>query len=152
MSSDFGAKKSRRSNPVTLIVPVLVVLLILGGGAGIWLMQQKSKAAEAASWHMSGPPCPAASASDYAAAASADLRGVEIDGVKMTRASGAASCGEAPNMKGGAAIPVCKFSDPTTLDVAVGAAHYYFLPRSEPATVSLVDGKPNCVLGAAAGN
>jgi len=148
MSSDFGAKKPRRSSPVAMIVPVLVVVLIIGAGGAMWMVQQKSKAAEAASWHMSGPPCPVASPSEFAAATSgSEAHTVEIDGVKMARTSGEANCGEAPNLSGGAAIPVCKFTDPTTLDVTIGAGHVYYLTRSAPVTVSIAGGKPNCVLG-----
>jgi hypothetical protein len=151
MSSDFGVKKPKRSNPIALIVPLLVVVLLIGAGGAMWMMQQKSKAAEAASWHMAGPPCPTATPSEFAAATSgSESHAVEIDGAKMTRTSGEANCGEAPNVDGGAAIPVCKFTDPTTLDVTVGGDHFYFLPHSDPATVSIVGGKPVCALRAAA--
>jgi hypothetical protein len=151
MSSDFGAKKSRRSNPVAMIVPALIVVLIAGAGGAMWVMQKQSKIAEAKAWHMSGPPCEAASQAAYAQLAVSQPRVVEIDSAQIARSSGDASCGEAPNTSGRGpnTIPVCRFSDPTTLDVGIGASHFYFLPRSEPATVSIVDGRPNCVLGAA---
>ena len=145
-----GDATPRSFKAVALIVPAVVAVLTLGGVVGALMIRQQGRIADARAWLPAGPPCEIASQAAYTALASSQPRAIMLDGVQFVRSSGQATCGEAPNLsgRGPRTIPVCQFSDPTALAVTIGADTRYYLPRSAPATVSVADGQPHCVLAA----
>ena len=148
MSSDFGGPRRRRSSPAVLVVAVLLGVAAAGAGA-YWIIQQRARSDETVAWKLKGPPCEVADKSAYAVMAGSEpLQASEVKGATLSRSTGRVVCGNAPDpvSHGAATIPACQFDVPTALDVQIGARHFYYLPRSEPATVSIRDGQPSCVL------
>jgi hypothetical protein len=159
MTADYGVRSRHRGlSPVQITLGIGVVLLL---GALGWNLARywSGQIAETREWTIPGPPCPALSrqaliAAGLQAAPEGDLRGFgdltsDYDGVRFSRRFGYMSCA-AVRENGGYSLdshPVCQFTRPGVVTVASAKGVFYFNTGSNaPATVSVKDGVPACVL------
>ena len=159
MTADYGVRATRRGvTPLQIVLGIGLLVLALALGVILyryWIGQM----AIARQWSIAGPPCPAVSqsalaASGLRAASDGDLRGFpdmnnDYDNVRFGRRFGYVSCAEVRD-NGGLSIdshPVCQFTRPVVVTVTSPKGVFYFNTGSTaPATVSVQDGRPSCVL------
>jgi len=98
-------------------------------------------------WAIAGPACPvAAGPSVYRMPPKA----FSYQGVQFTRQYGNVSCVVVPDAGpfSKANHPVCQFSGPARVTVAIGERSFAYEPDiGRKATVTIRDGQPTCVLG-----
>lgn len=141
-----------------LSLPAIVVAVgIAIGVAALIYSQMHQRALEIATataaakpWELKGPPCPAPSG--WAADAKhAPAKAFIFNGIKFARRYGHADCNAVagPKGHGPAYVPLCQFSSPAVLAVTTEQGTFHFAPGvGRPATVSVVDGVPKCVIAA----
>jgi hypothetical protein len=145
--SDYGAKK-RNGGTVGLITSVGGVVALGVIAAIVFVVHRQDAASQVAAWTPKGVACQPVSKDAYTAFGSPAASAITYDGVRFAHASGHQKCGAIPgdDGHGGATVPVCQFSDPTTLQITTPKGDFYFLPGSQPATVVVSHDQPTCTL------
>lgn len=159
MTADYGVRSVRRG-PSAIVVILMVGALALCSALGVFLYRYwAGQVAEAREWTIAGPPCPAMTrktlvAAGLQAAPEGDVRGFSditdgYDGVVFARRFGYISCADVRD-NGGLSLdshPVCQFTRPEVLTITTAKGVFYFNTGvSAPATVSVKDGVPSCVM------
>lgn len=151
MSLDYGIRSKGKRLP---LLPVMgVALVVVGGGYGLFthLHHRSQQVARAEAWEVEAPPCPTTTAAAMKEELGRRGKPMEFYGVKFLRKYGYADCGTVADSRhfGFGVHAVCAFSAPAVLQVRTETGDYYFAPGvAQPATVSIIDGKANCVMGA----
>jgi hypothetical protein len=130
------------------------VMLVLAGTPLLSTAAQRLVAiARAQAWTVAGAPCPGLSPAEVPASGYRIAHAIDYGDVRFGRAYGYVSCVEVSGDGGWSmdAAPVCQFNSPSLLQVTTRRGDFYFLTRMRPATVSIVDGRPRCVLNASVG-
>jgi hypothetical protein len=100
-------------------------------------------------WKVVGPPCPNITRQAFESQAIKPTQSFRMESVVFARAYGYSSCGELPAKGGLQTLVVCQFTNPGVLAVTTAAGEFYFTPGlGQPATVSVADGPPSCVMAA----
>jgi hypothetical protein len=159
MTADYGVRSVRRGPSLLLILAVITLAVLLAVLGAIVYRYWSGQVAEAREWSISGPPCPALGRAQFLAAglqpaADGDVRGFpdiseDYDGVRFARRFGYISCADVRE-NGGLSLdshPVCQFTRPEVLTITTARGVFYFNTGiSAPATVSVKDGVPRCVM------
>ncbi len=146
-AKDFGAV--RRFTMIHVIAAVLV--LTLGVGLVTWnaVRGRKVDVATAQAWDIKGPPCAQLTLEQWNAKHLKVRDVTNYDGRMIGRWSGDVSCSDVKD-SGGAGFGtdrICQFTNPTALAVTTPAGAFYFeTGTGQPATLSLHQDKPKCVL------
>jgi len=155
MTADYGVRSTRRGSSIIWIVLAIGVV-----GLGVLVYRfWAGQIAVAREWTIAGPPCPAISrealiAAGLQAAPQGDLRGFpdmnsDYDNVRFGRRFGYVSCAGIHD-NGGLSLdshPVCQFTRPVVVTVTSAKGVFYFnTGGTAPATVTVQDGVPRCVL------
>jgi hypothetical protein len=138
----------RRFSAIQLVSAAAGVVAVVGTIGGVALFQRSTAITKARAWTAVGPPCPSLSQADFLAAGVQMAHTIVYDDVTFARGYGYANCNEIAD-KGGrgvGVVPVCQFNSPTALQVTTRRGTFYFATRSSPATVSIADGVPHCVM------
>ena len=151
MTRDYGVRKPHRALPVDHLMVGLLGLLLLAGIAGWCWEQQLPSIRTAQAWTIKGPPCPIVSGPTRFGYALRDLDTFQFVKTRFSRVYGYVKCMVIFDRGGWTAVPVCQFNSPMLLDVAAPAGHATYFTQMHPATISIVQGRPNCVLGAGPG-
>ncbi len=158
MGRDYGDPARNRAAPiwaVALVIGALVTLTIVGGLLGYdWFTRQSQAVAQSrvltAAYDIRGAPCPALTHADYLAQGLQPRTWFEFEKVKFGRRFGHADCAVVAfrDASGAGGHPVCQFTAPALLVVTTAAGvDSYFAPGvGAPATVSVENGQPRCVL------
>jgi hypothetical protein len=103
--------------------------------------KRRETAAVAAAWTVTGEPCPTTTL------AAAPPRGLVYEAVTFSRDKGAINCNTIQPGGTGTETPVCMFMGPGNLRIATATTTVdYAPPAGVPATVTIRDGKPECVM------
>lgn len=152
---DYGVSPKAgmsRSAKMTFIGGALVALAAAGAVLGHnWWEQRKEAIANADAWTIDGPPCPALTEAQFAAAGLSTRKASEFNGVTFRRVAGHMSCNEVANDggRGMGKYPVCQFTSPSVLSVTVAERTFHFQPGvGQDATVEVKDGQARCVMAA----
>jgi hypothetical protein len=148
---DFGRRRGPR--PIE-IVATFGAIAVLAATLPLALAAQRIAAvAKARAWAVSGPPCPSLSRSAYLASGERIVHLIDYDGVRFGRGYGYVSCVEVAKDGGRGldTVPVCQFNSPTVLQVTTRRGDFYFYTRIRPATVTIADDRPQCVMNASIG-
>jgi hypothetical protein len=131
-----------------LIASIGGVIALGLAAAVVFVVQGKDKAAQIAAWTPVGPACQPVTKQAFTAFGATLSGAIVYNGVRFARASGYQRCGDIPGDDGHGLgkIAVCQFSDPTALQVTTPKGDFYFLPGSQPATVSVTRDQPNCIM------
>lgn len=151
MTSDFGAKSTRKKPPyVWMAVGALLLLgLIAASFVPAYFKQRNAAIAESGRWSISGPPCPALSAAEFAASGRVTPRGFTFGEVRFENQHGHASCTTLvyDGGTGRGTYPACQFMAPAVLKVTTAKGQFHFLPGlGQPATVFVENDQPRCVM------
>ncbi len=159
MAADYGVRSVRRGlTPVQIALGIGVLVLAVALGV-ILYRYWSGQIAETREWTISGPPCPSLShqaliAAGLQAAPEGDVRGFadisdDYDGVRFGRRFGYMSCADVRE-NGGFSLdshPVCQFTRPEVVTITTAKGVFFFNTGvSAPATVSVKDGLPSCVM------
>jgi hypothetical protein len=153
MTYDFGVRKAHRALPVDHLMVGLLGLLLLVGGAGWCWEQQLGAIRTAQAWTIEGPPCPVVRGTAQFGYAPKVMDTFQFVGTRFSRVYGYVKC-LAISDHGGTGwgqVPVCRFNSPMLLDVTAPGGHATYFTQMSPATVTIVQGRPSCVLGAGPG-
>jgi len=137
---------------VLAVILAASVAALFAANAAADRRQRNADIAEAKGWTIVGPPCPGLSRRAYLANLhAADLRvarAFNFDGVRFARAYGDVSCEEIHDDggQGPGVHPVCQFTSPAALEVTTPRGEFYFFPQAEPATITVFQSRPECVL------
>ncbi|HEX3919852.1 MAG TPA: hypothetical protein VHW60_21135 [Caulobacteraceae bacterium] len=154
---DFGSVR-RSPRDLRFIRRVVIISVIVIGGlaaadlAVLWTHARTLAKADAASWVVTGPPCPAIDAAWWGKLAITTPQTVSFQGIASERAHGDTDCYTEDHDQGKAVTPypVCAFSAPFAVHVRTAGGDAYFEPGvGKPATISLINGQARCVVGAA---
>lgn len=144
---------NRRKGGGLSVIHVVIAIVVLGvlGALAYWDFQHRRAAniGTAEAWDIKGPPCPAATAEDWAAKHEVAPKTFDYDGDTLGRLAGDASCSDVQDKggKGLGVLKVCQFTSPGALTVKTKAGMFYFLPGiGNPATIVIREGRPRCVL------
>jgi hypothetical protein len=155
---DFGAVRRAPGELRTIRRVVIVSVVVIGGLAAavlgdIWLTGQRAAKANADSWVVNGPPCPAIDAAWWGKLAISSPQTASFQGISSERAHGDTDCYLEDHDQGRAVtpFPVCAFTAPFAVHVRTpGGGDAYFEPGvGKPATIALINGRARCVVGAA---
>lgn len=106
--------------------------------------------AEVEAWTISGPPCPVVAAPSPRAKGKRPPKTFSYRGVTFERQHGHVSCVALPEPAGTMErrhYPVCQFNAPSYVAVTVSGRTTVFEPGPvRPATITVRDGEPACVL------
>lgn len=138
-------------------LPMIVVGVgVLGGLAFLFATQMRAHdvaianaTADAKPWELVGPPCPEGFSGPWANPDYAPDKSLVFNGVRFTRRAGHVDCSAVAAGKdaGQDYVPLCQFSSPIVLEVTTDKGAFKFQPGvGHPATVSIVDGTPRCVM------
>jgi hypothetical protein len=159
MTADYGVRSVRRGlSPIQILMLIGLVALVVALGFTVF-NYWRNQIAIAKVWTVPGRPCSALSqtalvAAGLKAAPEGDLRGfpdmnIDFDNIRIGRRFGYVSCAEIHD-NGGLSLdshPVCEFTRPGVVTITSAKGVYYFNTGSTaPATVSVQDGVPTCVL------
>ena len=148
MTQDYGVRSKRRWTLLNRLVLPAVGLVIVLGGLSMWWGQRQGEINEARDWLVSGPACPTLSSLEDIGFTPPPLDTFQFDGVRISRAYGHVNCREIAEQGG---VPVCRFNSPMVLEVNAPSGPAIYWTKISPATVSIVQGRPSCVLGAGPG-
>lgn len=151
-TKDFYSDARRRRRMVRNTAIFVGICLALGAVA-VGLMERKSRAdaiarsTAAAGPALKGPPCPTATAEAFAPQAAKAKKVFQFNGDIYARRFGHLDC-NLVEMKGVRdPVAVCQFTGPRALSVATAKGTSYFLPGAgQPATITVIDEVPSCVL------
>jgi hypothetical protein len=142
-----------RPSPRAIVVAVGIALAV----AALVYSQMRQRELEIAgataaakAWELKGPPCPAPSGL-MADPKYGPTKSFVFNGVRFARRFGHADCNAvaAPKGPGPDYYPLCQFTSPAVLEVTTEKGTFKFAPGvGHPATVSVVDGVPSCVIAA----
>jgi hypothetical protein len=129
----------------TLVVVGAVLFLVIG--------QRLAAISKARDWTAIGAPCPTLSVAAYQASGNRIAHVIDYDGVSLGRGYGYVNCDEIADDggRGRGVIPICQFNSPTILQVTTKRGRFYYFTQSSPATISIVDGVPRCVMATTMG-
>jgi len=160
---EFALAKLRAGAPKSFSgrfgrLPMIVVLGGVAVGIGV-LFYTQSKAhrdavaaatAEAKPWELVGDPCPEGFTGPWAKPEFAPKKSLVFNGITFTRRSGHADCSTiAVEGKKDEFVPLCQFNGPILVEVKTDKGVFKFQPDvGRPATVSVVEGQPRCVMAA----
>lgn len=151
MSLDYGIRSKGKRLPLIPIV-IGVGLLVCGGYLLVTHLYHRNQAiARAEAWEVAAPPCPTTTAATFKTEIGRRGKPMEFYGVKFLRKYGYADCGTVADSRqfGFGMHAVCAFSSPAVLQVRTEKGDFYYAPDiAQPVTVSIIDGKPTCVMGA----
>ena len=143
------AGRSKRGGPGFGAVAIVIVLMVGVPAAYFgWQRHIEKATALAREWTITGPPCPAISSQAYAAGPVKATESFALGEVSMGRGFGHVSCSYIAS-DGGRGLddfPVCQFTSPGVLHVTTPKGEFYFAPGAGPATVSVPNGTPQCVM------
>ena len=148
MTTDYGMRIVPRGPPIGKIAIAAGLLILFGAVVAGWIWQRPEGVQDAREWTIAGPPCPPATSQAYGRLPFHVSRAFDFADVRFGRAFGHASCAEIHD-DGGLGMgthPVCQFTSPGVLQITTKRGVYYFVPQTGPATVSVPDGQPTCVL------
>jgi hypothetical protein len=159
MTADYGTRSVRRGPSPFQILMVIGLVALIGALGFTEYNYWRGQMATARQWTVPGPACPRLSqaalvAAGLKAAPEGDLRGfpdmnTNLDDIRIGRRFGYASCAEIHD-NGGLSVdthPVCEFTRPVVVTVTTPKGVFYFnTGPTGPATVSVQDGVPSCVL------
>ena len=159
MTADYGVRSVRRGLSPIQILMVLGLVALAGALGYTMYTYWRGQIAIAKEWTVPGPPCPAMSqaalvAAGLKAAPEGDLRGFpdmnsDFDNLRIGRRFGYVSCAEVHD-NGGLSFdshPVCEFTRPVVVTITSAKGVFYFhTGPTAPATVTIQDGVPSCVL------
>jgi len=139
--------------------PIAVVSLGLAAGLGFLLFTQQRQhnlaianaTADARPWELVGPACPEGFTGSWANPEYAPKKAHVFNGVRFTRRAGHVDCSAiaAGEDKPEDFVPLCQFSSPILVEVATERGVFRFQPGvGKPASISVVDGTPRCVMAA----
>ncbi|MDR3510421.1 MAG: hypothetical protein P4L73_02210 [Caulobacteraceae bacterium] len=153
ISGAFDLGRRRGLKPIE-IVATFGALAVIAATVPLALGAQRIAAvAKARAWAVDGPPCPAMSRAAFQASGLRIAHVVDYDDVRFGRGYGYVTC-VAVARNGGRGldtVPVCQFNSPTVLEVTTPRADVYFATHIGPATVTIVNDRPRCVLNASIG-
>jgi hypothetical protein len=147
LTGEFGGRSRK-------VAVVGAILLVAAGVAGIgqdWLQHRREGIADYKAWMVAGPRCPPPPKAMPGAPAARPLQITNFGGVGFARQHGATQCSDiaADGGRGYGSFPVCQFDHPGVLEVSTRRGLYRFRAGiMNPATVSVRDGIPTCVVGA----
>ena len=131
--------------------PVAIVIALAVGAPSAyfsWHRHIEKATALAREWTIAGPPCPAISSQAYAAGPVKASQAFDLGDVRFARGFGHVSCSYIAS-DGGRGLddyPVCQFTSPGALHITTPKGEFYFAPSTGPATVSVPNGAPHCVM------
>jgi hypothetical protein len=153
---DYGDRAHDRfeilSRFLVLLLAAIAVSALVYGETTREARHRAAVMADAKAWTIAGPPCPHPAANAYVADLEAShmhaSRAFEFMGVTFARSFGHVSCAEihANGGRSDATYPVCQFTSPGALEVTTARGEFYFYPSTGPATISVPDGRPMCVM------
>jgi hypothetical protein len=128
----------------------LVVLAAIGAG---WGWHRHTVYMDTQALTITGPPCPTITRQAYM---SSDISASHVflyDDVRFARADGMVSCDEIADHGGYGfgRLPVCQFNSPTVLEIITPRGEFFYATRARPATVTVDQGTPSCVMNARLG-
>ncbi len=142
------ADRRRGDGALTAVVLIGCVGFLALMALAHWQKQLGISVGEARTWTIPGPPCPRLTREAYQASVVHVQREFSFGGAGFGRAYGHVSCsmildngGHGPGEH-----PVCQFTSPAVLHITTPRGEVYFFPNAGPATVSVLDGTPQCVL------
>ena len=148
-ASERRARRGRIT-PIEMVMAASAAALL--AIVPVALLAQRYAAVEKArSLEVSGPPCPKLSAARYAALGAPAKQTTNVEGLLYSRQYGYVDCEyvATDHGRGLDRTPVCRFNSPTLLAVTTPRGRFFFSTGIAPATVTLADGRPRCVLAAA---
>ena len=107
------------------------------------------RVADAKAWKIAGPPCPRITAGQFLGRHRKSARRFDFEGVAFFRRYGHVECAAIRNAggRGDRRHPVCQFTSPGDLLIRANGLDWYFRPGpGQPATISLAQGRPACVM------
>lgn len=135
-----------------------MVVVVVGIVAGVGLLlytQGRSRqmaiagaTAETKPWELVGPPCAEGFSGPWANPEYAPKKALVFNGLRFARRAGHVEC-SAIAAKGGNSdfVPMCEFTGPILVEVTTDRGTFRYQPGvGNPATVSVVDGQPRCVV------
>jgi hypothetical protein len=141
MTTDYGRRGKRKSNPALFIGLAAVVLLV--GGFFAWNAIKGAGKVDA----LTGPPCPTLTAEAFAAQGVSLSREFAYGDAKFARQFGHSECTTVQTHGGYGAHPRCELTSPTVLKVTTSRGEYFYAPGTGmPVTVEVENGQPRCVL------
>ncbi len=125
-------------------------LAVVGIIAAVLILQRANAIAKAEAWMPPGAPCPVSSPAALLASGNRVEHVSVYDNIRFGRRSGFVTCNEVASDggRGAGLVSVCQFNNPTVLQVTTRRGDFFYFPRSKPATVSVEDDTPRCVLAA----
>jgi hypothetical protein len=151
VTRDYGLRSAQRGPRLVRLALMIGVPIVLAAIGLDWYLQRQYAIAVAQAWTIAGPPCPSVSRDGYLAApAGPASHAFQYNDVVFARAYGHVSCNEikTDGGRGWATFPVCQFTSPEVLKVTTERGDSFFVVGSRPATVSVRDGQPACVMNA----
>ena len=147
------ARKSSRTDSLVSPLAIGAGLIVLAAIVGGWGWHRHTVYVDTQALTITGPPCPTTTRQAYL---SSDIPASHVfiyDDVRFARADGMVSCDEIADHGGYGfgKLPVCQFNSPTVLEVITSRGEYFYATRAKPATVTVSDGTPSCVLAARMG-
>ncbi len=139
--------------------PLAVVVVGVSAAIGLLLFTQgrshdnaiASATAAAKPWELVGPPCQEGFSGPWASPQYAPTKSLVFNDIRFTRRAGHVECSAVAAGEGASEdyVPLCQFTGPILVEVTTPKGVFRFQPDvGKPATVSVVDGQPRCVLAA----
>ena len=138
-------------------IPMAAVIAAVGIGFTVLFVSQNTAhnqaiagaTADAKPWELVGPACPEGFSGPWANPQYAPNKPLVFNGVRFSRRAGHVDCSAVAAGKGDKEdyVPLCQFSGPIVLEVTTAKGTFHFQPGvGKPASVSVVDGTPRCVM------
>lgn len=133
---------------IQLVSTIAGVAVVVGTIGGVWFFQRMTAIAKARDWTAVGAPCPTLSRAAFLASGVPMAHVMVYDDVRFGRGYGYVNCNEiaAHDGRGPGIVSVCQFNNPSVLQVTTRRGDFFYATQTSPATVSITDGAPKCVL------
>lgn len=144
----FADRPKGRGGWMWLLFAAALLVVLVPAAIWSWQRHLETAVANAKEWTVAGPPCPSVTRQAYLAGAVHATQEFQLGDFGFGRAYGHVSCNFVAN-DGGRGLgdyPVCQFTSPAVLHVTTPKGEYYFFPSTGPATVSIPQGVPQCVM------
>lgn len=151
MANDFGSRAAKKKPPYRWIGAAALILVALGAASFIpaKIKQRNIAMADFAAWSVAGPPCPIATAQQFAAERRETPKALEFGEMQFARQYGHVNCLylHEDGGKSSKTFPACQFTSPANLTVTTPKGTFRYLPGlGQPATVFVENEQPRCVM------
>ena len=148
MANRLG-RHAARFGAIHLLMGLIAAGVIGGLMAYDFVKHRHANVDIAKAWNIQGPPCPAVTATDWAAKHQAAPKTFDYAGDTLGRVAGHVSCQDVMASGGQGLVQnqVCQFTSPAALKITTPKGDFYFLPGvGQPATIVIEHDLPRCVL------